>query len=225
MTPALPHSSTDPWGTAKIDTIPIDKYTMDLLHHMKSKVTITKNPDHPLDPDVLVQRFRKWPEQKSTSPSGWHLGIYKSLAKNFPPQKHGWTNCPRQHWPQTKWQWHFKAVDNNDDPCHQTYTYVQPMETIWTLLLEKDAGNPQIDRLQTIHLYEADYNLMLKLFLSQGFIVCSKHAHWITNNQVGSRSKRCTMDLAITKVLSYKIADTMHMRIIVIENDATVCFD
>ncbi len=33
------------------------------------------------------------------------------------------------------------------------------------------------------------------------------------------------MDLAITKVLSYKIADTMHMRIIVIENDATVCFD
>jgi len=48
-------------GTAKIDTLPIDKYTKDLLHRMKSKVTATKNPDHPLDPDALIQGFKKWP--------------------------------------------------------------------------------------------------------------------------------------------------------------------
>ncbi len=42
-----------------------------------------------------------------------------------------------------------------------THTYKR-WKTIWTLLLEKDPGNPKINRLQTIHLYEADYNLLKK---------------------------------------------------------------
>jgi len=36
--------------------------------------------------------------------------------------------------------------------------------------------------------------------------------------------KMCN-NLAITKVLSYEIANTMHMHIIIVDNDATVCFD
>jgi len=105
-----------------------------------------------------------------------------------------------------------------------THMYDQ-WKTIWTLLLEKDAGNPQIGWLQTIHLYKADYNLMLKWFSSQGFIVRSKHAHHIANNQGGSRPGRCAIDLVITKVLSYEIADTMQMCIIVVVNDMTASFN
>jgi hypothetical protein len=32
-----------------------------------------------------------------------------------------------------------------------------------TIMIEKDPGNPQIEWLQVIHLFEADYNLSLKL--------------------------------------------------------------
>ncbi len=51
-----------------------------------------------------------------------------------------------------------------------THTYDR-WKTIWTLLLEKDIGDPKIDRLRTIHLYEANYNLLLKWFSSKGFIL------------------------------------------------------
>jgi len=34
-----------------------------------------------------------------------------------------------------------------------------------------------------------------------------------------------TIDLAITKVLSLKLANTMQMQIIIVDNDATACFD
>ncbi len=105
-----------------------------------------------------------------------------------------------------------------------THTYNQ-WRTIWTLLLEKDPGNPQIDHLCTIHLYKANYNLLLKWFSSKGFITCSKNAHRITDNQGGGQTGRCAIDLAITKVLSFELADTMRMRIIIVDNDATACID
>ena len=89
-----------------------------------------------------------------------------------------------------------------------THTYNQ-WKTIWTLLLEKDAGNLQIDWLHTIHLYEADYNLILKWFSSQGFILKSETAHQINNSQGGGRPRCSAINLAITKVLSYEIAETL----------------
>jgi len=91
-------------------------------------------------------------------------------------------------------------------------------------LLEKDTGNPQIDCLHTTHLYEANYNLLLKWFLSKGFIIQSKKAHWITDHQGSRHQGQCTIDLAITNVLSFEIADTMRMQLIII-NNATTCFD
>jgi len=73
-----------------------------------------------------------------------------------------------------------------------THTY-NCWHTIWMLLLEKDPGDPQIDCLQTIHLYEADYNLLLKWVASQGFILRSKKAQCITNNQGSKHPGRSTI--------------------------------
>jgi len=91
-----------------------------------------------------------------------------------------------------------------------THTYKR-WKVIWMLLLEKDPGNPQIDQLRTIHLYEAGYNLLLKWFLSKGFILQSKTKHRINDNQGGGHPGRSAIDLAITEVLSYKITDTLRM--------------
>jgi hypothetical protein len=37
-----------------------------------------------------------------------------------------------------------------------------------TVMIEKDPGNPRIERLRVIHLFEADYNLSLKLGTTLG---------------------------------------------------------
>jgi len=98
-------------------------------------------------------------------------------------------------------------------------------KTIWTFLLEKEMGNPQIDQLRTIHLYEADYNLLLKWSSSQGFILTSKKANHISESQGGGQPGCSAIDLAITKVLSYEIAKTLRLCMIVVDNNATACFD
>jgi hypothetical protein len=37
-------------------------------------------------------------------------------------------------------------------------------------MIEKEPGNPRIHRLQVIHLYEADYNLILGIFWAQKLV-------------------------------------------------------
>jgi len=214
-------------GTAELDTLPINEYTKDLLWNLKSKISPTEHNAHPLNTNALIQGFIKvWPECTTTSPSWQHLGIYKSLAKHFPtpPDK----NAPIPATPPDPIQCGNDIlkllITMMDLAIKHTHTYKR-WKTIWTLLLEKDPGNPQINWLCTIHLYEANYNLLLKWFSSKGFILGSEKVHWITNHQGGGCAGQCTNDLAITKVLSFKIADTMHMHIIVIDNDATACFD
>jgi len=51
------------------------------------KSTTIQKAVHPIKAKEIIQGFKVWPEQTSTSPSGHHLGIYKSLAKDFPPPK------------------------------------------------------------------------------------------------------------------------------------------
>jgi len=213
-------------GTAPIDNLPIDEHTKALLHHLKAKTSPNEQNQHPLDPDRIIQGFKIWPERTTTSPSGRHLGIYKALAKHFPPPKDDTKqNVPEDNHPLQSGNDVLKLlVWMMQLAVMHTHTYDR-WKTIWTLLLEKEAGNPQIDRLRTIHLYEADYNLLLKWFSSQGFILHSEKAQRINDSQGGGRPGRSAIDLAITKVLSYEIAETLRLRVIIVDNDAKACFD
>jgi len=134
-------------GTANINDLPIDEYTKDLLTQLKTKVPPTENPTLPLDPEALIQGFKVWPERTSTSPSGRHLGIYKSLAKHFPPTKDKGTDDIPVTPPD--------PIQSGNDilkliimmmelAVTHTHTF-ERWKTIWTLLLEKDPGDPKID--------------------------------------------------------------------------------
>ena len=49
---------------------------------MKTKIPLTDTRDHPLLYEELQEGIKKWPERTTTSPSGRHLGIYKSLQRH-----------------------------------------------------------------------------------------------------------------------------------------------
>jgi hypothetical protein len=113
--------------------------------------------DNCLSLQEFKQALRKWNEATSTSPSGRHLGHYKVLLRS----------------------------DYCDELYHQDYS--DPKERIlkvyydiltqaslsgislyrWqnstTAMIEKIPGCPKIQKLRVIHLYEADYNLILKV--------------------------------------------------------------
>jgi len=175
-------------GTADIDNLPVNEYTKALLTNLKTKVGPSEVTTAPLDTEALIKGFKLWPERTSTSPSGRHLGIYKSLAKHFPPPKDPSNPEPPMDPPDPLQSGNgiLKLIIMMMDlAVTHTHTYDR-WKTIWTLLLEKDIGDPKIDRLCMIHLYKANYNLFLQWSLSKGFIICSEKAHQISDHQGGS---------------------------------------
>jgi len=63
-------------------TLPIDHTTQLLLEHQKNALPTLIDRSHPMTFDDVIQGFKKWPEKTTTSPSGRHLGIYKTLIKD-----------------------------------------------------------------------------------------------------------------------------------------------
>jgi len=79
------------------------------------------------------------------------------------------------------------------------HTHVfQHWTTVWNMYLKK-TGNPQIDLLCTLHLFEADYNLLLKWHSSKGFMAKAEDHHTLHDSQGGRQPGRSAIDLACKK--------------------------
>ena len=99
--------------------------------------------------DNFCATVKSWKETTSTSPSGRHLGHYKvSLLDSDVSRLHtSLLNIPITHgFAPTRW---LNSV---------------------TPLIEKDDGKPYLTRLRVIHLFEADYNLFLKLLFGRRLV-------------------------------------------------------
>jgi len=66
---------------------------------------------------------------------------------------------------------------------------------------------------------------LLKFFSSKEFILHSEQKQNLPDSQGGSCNGRCAINLAINKVNAYKIAETMQLQVIIIDNNVTACFD
>jgi hypothetical protein len=113
-----------------------------------------KRPSHVSTFDIsisaeqFISEIKKWKERTSTSPSGRHLGHYKvAILDPLLTQIHtAMINFPVTYgFAPTRW---CKSI---------------------TPLIAKDAGKPYIQRLRVIHLFEADYNLFLKIVFEKGW--------------------------------------------------------
>jgi len=72
---------------------------------------------------------------------------------------------------------------------------------------------------------EADWNLLLKWFSSQGFFKAAETNDILVNNQGGGRQGCSAIELACKKVISFDFIRTTRTEAINIENDAEACFD
>jgi hypothetical protein len=84
----------------------------------------------------------KWKEKTSTSPSGRHLGHYRAIIQD-----------PRL----------LKCMTQFMHIAIKSGIAVSRWSQATNVMLEKDIGNPCIHRLRIIHLFEADFNLYMKL--------------------------------------------------------------
>lgn len=90
----------------------------------------------------IAKGFRSWKESTTTSPSGRHLGHCKALIQDTLLLK-----CLQQF---------LQIVISRGISIPRWSNAVNAM-------IEKDPGRPKVNRLRIIHLFEADYNLLLKI--------------------------------------------------------------
>jgi Reverse transcriptase (RNA-dependent DNA polymerase) len=96
---------------------------------------------------------------------------------------------------------------------------------ISTCMIEKKPGVIRIDKLRVIHLYEADYNLLLKIMWARRSVWHMVDKKAINNGQVGSRPGHRAIDLVLQKEMMYTYAHLTRTNLGTIDNDATSCYD
>ncbi len=89
-----------------------------------------------------------------------------------------------------------------------------------SVLIEKDPGKPNINRLRIIHLFEADYNLFLKVLWARCLINCGQQAKVLGQAQHGSRKGRMANNAVLLKWLTYDLSRITRSNLGTFDNDA-----
>jgi hypothetical protein len=68
-----------------------------------------------------------------------------------------------------------------------------------TCMIEKVKGNPHIDKFRVIHLYEADYNLILKIVWARKTVWSAHNKGRLHEGQAGSHPGQIAIDVVLNK--------------------------
>ena len=199
------------------DSTSLAEPTALFINHLQQKSLQTLD-DNITTKDVLG-KLKTWPERTTTSPSGIHLGHYHAMWRK--------TGC----------------IGGDDDPEGQqildaqealqyghtmllqyslkhSYSF-QRWSSVVNVMLEKDPGNPRIHRLRVIHLYEADYNLLLAVKWRQAL----HHAEDKKLLNAGSRAGRSAITPVNIEIMQHAIYQLSMKNGINLDLDATSCYD
>jgi hypothetical protein len=92
-------------------------------------------------------------------------------------------------------------------------------------MIEKEPGNPRIHRLRVIHLYEADYNLLLGIFWAQKLVPQGEKLGLFHENCYGSQPGRSATGPVTLDELQLSISNLSRTNQIIFHNDANSCYD
>lgn len=159
--------------------------------------------------DIEFKRFCKFiskaKEKTSCSPSGRTYSHYKALLSH---QK----NCLKDI---------FKIIDI---ALHHSVV-IDRWKHVTTTLLLKDAGQPKIHRMRTIHIIEAELQFISKHIYVQQMMNNAEQLGLITDEQYGGRKNRQAQSAVINKVLYGNISLQTRVSWACMDDDARACYD
>ena len=154
--------------------------------------------------DDVLRGFKKWKETTSTSPSGRHLGHYKTLIQN-PTLLQCLTD--------------FLFITVNTG-----LTLTRWCDAV-NIMIEKDPGKPRITRLRIIHLFEADFNYFLKLIWGSRLVKRAVQLRLLNDGQHGSVPCRTATDPIMLTKLTTDLCRLLKHNLARFDNDASACYD
>jgi exonuclease III len=199
-----------------------------LIQHLKQTDEMAAIETHPtITADEYISKLKIWTESTSTSPSGLHLGHYKALISrhqysDIDPDDAELTD-KRDEWNQMQTKLLDVHVLMLNYALERGYAY-QRWKTVTNTIIFKDTDNTRIHRTRVIHIYEADYNLMLgikwRIALYQAEALRELNA-----GQYGSRPRRNALDPVLMEELQFEISRASRKTFAQTNYDATSCYD
>jgi hypothetical protein len=187
-----------------------------------SKLSNRKNLQY-MDNEITLHEFKssfaKWNEKTTTSPSGRHLGHYKCMLRP--------DNCDDlygDHYQDPKdkiFQVYYDILNS----AIKLGISLERWQQSTTTMIEKIPGCPKINKLRVIHLYEADYNIILKIIWARKLVWHAHDNDKLNDGQAGSRPGRNAIDVIIQKEMKYLFSRLTKTNLATMDNDAKSCYD
>jgi Reverse transcriptase (RNA-dependent DNA polymerase) len=184
------------------------------------------NEVQPISTFISLKEFKsilsKWDESTTTSPSGRHLGHYKVLLlpdRSFSPASSN--NSHTMTSGDQILQLYCDIINISIQNGHS----LQRWQKSTTTMIEKIPGCPRLDKLRVIHLFEADYNLVLKVLWGKRLVENADSMDLLHQGQSGSRPNRRCVDVVLGKTMKYEYALLTRTSLAVLDNDAKACYD
>ena len=157
---------------------------------------------------ITEEHFRSFykctPEDKSASPSGLHLGHYKSAASD-------------ETFSYVLWSILHMAYVNSF--C------LDRRKLSATTILEKIPEFPKIHKFRTIHIIESDLNFVMRLIWGRGFMAHKEANDGFHDNQYGGRKGRQPQSAILNKVLTLDVVRYQAEEAVLLDNDTKACYD
>ena len=163
--------------------------------------------------------FKHWKERTSTSPSGCHLGHWHAL---FAPDGEAYpTDGPTQDVGPQIMSVHASILNAST----ATGIPLDRWAKVHSQMIAKSEGQPRIDKLRVIHLYEADYNGFLKTTWPHRAVHLATKNNTLNHAQGGGQKGRQANHIALQKEMKYQYARLRKTTFATMDNDAKACYD
>jgi hypothetical protein len=96
---------------------------------------------------------------------------------------------------------------------------------ITNVMIEKIPGKPLLNKLRVIHLFEADFNLCLRILWGQRLMRQAESRKALGDQQFGSRKGKSSEEVVLHKVLTYELMRLTRTDGSTFDNDAKACYD
>jgi hypothetical protein len=182
-------------------------------------------------PTTITEReFRdkitSWKETTSTSPSGRHLGFYRSLFAPGPYLNDTGDDEENNRYNYFRYaqQDIAQLILEIINYCLETGYILERWKTIVNIMIFKEPGIYKIHKLRVIHIYEADFNLLLTVKWRQ-LLQHADQQNLLNPGLFGGRPGCEAQSLPFLEELKYDVSYTTQRTLINFDNDATSCYD
>jgi hypothetical protein len=200
------------------DDTGLDEATRLFIKHLQRRTTTTLSGT--ISREEFMGKIKNWEERTSTSPSGWHLGHYHILWRS-----HGLKDEHPHH----------DIVSNGQTLLLDIHVALlnyalkfghsyKAWQNVVNVMLLKEPGNPKIHRVRVIHLYEANYNLLLAVKWRQAMHHAEDH-NLLNDGLYGSRAGRSAHEPVFLEILQNETYTCSMKSGINFDLDATSCYD